>query len=390
MENEEVIVVQNEGNKGNPNHKPAGSPDGGQFTSGKEAGGSSSVDLKSNLLNFIKSKQAQAEPVAAPQPKPVSFDAILSCFGVGCTLNKENMKTCFEAGIYEAQVIISNFFKQTGTKIYNCKPNKCAHWSSFFQHICFQQCDLKEVGKHAGGYEVGETFYHEIFHAMDDRYGTGANLTTSFKLSNGKTLKQTFHDEIATKKYSWNMNLYNEVKADFAKAQDEELHKMFTEEQIQEYKNKEQYFRKAMTDLNNSFDNHLYNYPSVQAYNEAFNNYKAEFKKLKKGWQEVNDIMLPAYQKARHKYSCLSDFCSFIYRTGVGNESICGGHTKKYWSMDGGNKAIYEMWAELGSMWARGRTDNIERMRKYFPDTVKGFEELVGKLETIRENKYGL
>lgn len=37
MEEKEVITVENEGGKGNPNHKPAGSPDGGQFTSKNEA-----------------------------------------------------------------------------------------------------------------------------------------------------------------------------------------------------------------------------------------------------------------------------------------------------------------------------------------------------------------
>ena len=192
MENEEVIVVQNEGNKGNPNHKPAGSPDGGQFTSGKEAGGSGSTDLKSSLLNFMKSKQAQQ----AQSVPPVSFNSILSCFGIGCSLNKENMQKCFETGTHKAQVIVDNFFKQTGTKIYNCKPNECAHWSSFWKHICFNQCDLKEVGKQAGSYEPGETFYHEIFHAMDDMYGSGDNLTLSYELSNGKTLKETFHDKL--------------------------------------------------------------------------------------------------------------------------------------------------------------------------------------------------
>lgn len=36
-ENEEVITVENEGGKGNPNHKPAGSPEGGQFASKEEA-----------------------------------------------------------------------------------------------------------------------------------------------------------------------------------------------------------------------------------------------------------------------------------------------------------------------------------------------------------------
>jgi len=39
MEEKEVITVENEGGKGNPNHKPAGSPDGGQFTSKNEAEG---------------------------------------------------------------------------------------------------------------------------------------------------------------------------------------------------------------------------------------------------------------------------------------------------------------------------------------------------------------
>ena len=143
-----------------------------------------------------------------------------------------------------------------------------------------------------------------------------------------------------------------------------------------------------MSDLNKSFDNHAWHYPSIQAYNEAFDQYRAKFKEFKKEWKKYNDIFLPAKQKATHKYSCLSDFCSFVYRTGL-KQSICGGHPKSYWSQENGNKAIKEMWAELGSMWARGKSDDIERMRKYFPETVASFEELVGSLDSIREEKYG-
>ena len=73
-EEKEVITVENKGDKGNPNHKPAGSPEGGQFTSGPESGngenksndsfvisyhkeGPDNSNLSRNLLMFIAQKK---------------------------------------------------------------------------------------------------------------------------------------------------------------------------------------------------------------------------------------------------------------------------------------------------------------------------------------------
>ena len=259
---------------------------------------------------------------------------------------------------------------------------------TFWHSINLQPSDLKIVGKHSGNYELGETLFHETFHGIDQMYG---DITSSYKLSNGKTLKDVYHGEISEKKYAWNMNLFNSIKKEYEMAVEEEMSKMFSPEQAKEYNEKIDYYRKAMQNLNNEFGkkNSIKFYSSIQEYNEAFDNYKNEWKKLKKELTTLNDIALPAQQKAIHKYSCLSDMCSFIYKTGIGNNSICGGHPKKYWSMDNGNKASKEIWAELGSMWARGKKDDINRIRKYFPNTVSAFEELLGKLEDIRKGKYG-
>lgn len=390
MENEEVITVENKNNQGNPNHKPAGSPDGGQFTSaGGTGSGTSSNNLKSSLLDFIKKKQAAAEP-------KVTFDNIAACFGLGCSLKKEHMKKSFENGTPEAQQLVDNFFKTTKTKIFNAEKGKTAHWSVKWRCVCFNNQDLQEeLGKHSGFHAPGDTFYHEVFHAMDDMYGSGGNegiLTANYELSNGKTLKETFHDEIAIKKYSWNTKLYDEIKSDYEKCREEELRKNFTEEQIKDFEAKKEYYRKALFDLNYEFGkhNHISDYPSVQAYNDAWNEYNTKFKQLKKEWKQEANKMLPAVQSAQRQYLALSDFCSFIYKTGIGKQSICGGHPKTYWSSNDGNRPIQEMWANLGSMWARGDTEGLARMEKYFPDTVKGFKELVGKLDHIRKARYGL
>ena len=72
MENNEektVVTVENEGGKGNPNHKPAGSPDGGQFTSGPEAGNGVSEPEKApesdDLGVFVLKKEEQISPLKA-------------------------------------------------------------------------------------------------------------------------------------------------------------------------------------------------------------------------------------------------------------------------------------------------------------------------------------
>ena len=370
MDDKEVLVVNNEGGKGNPNHKPAGSSDGGQFTSGPESGGGA---LGNKFLDFLKAKKNIVSTYG--------FNDIATN-NLKANLNIKNLEKSFNAGTEKARQVVGDFFKSTQTII--DKGDAC--YTPILHRIYLTNADLTGEGKHGGNYEVGEVFYHEVFHGIDDRYG---RLTIDRKLSNGKTIQEVFHSEINENKYSWNWNLFNEVKKDYEAAIEEEMSKSFTPDQIKEYQEKSEYYRKALNDLNKNFDNNLFHYPSIQAYNEAFEKYKNDFRETKKEWKKINDVFLPARQKATHKYSCLSDFCSYIYRTGSGNKSICGGHPKAYWAKDNGNKAIKEMWAELGSMWARGKTDDIDRMRKYFPKTVASFEELVGNLDNIRKEKYG-
>ena len=295
------------------------------------------------------------------------------------------MRNCFDTGTDKAKQIVGDFFMSTKTRIDNAK--EIAHYSPLWHTVCYQPKDLKSVGKYGGCYELGETFFHEIFHGIDDRYGS---LSTQYKLSNGKTLKEVFHDEIYDNKYSWSMKLFNEVKQEFENAVQEEMSKMFTPEQIKEYKDKSKFYMDKMNSLTEDWRTHnkLWQYPNTMAYDQAYDEYAKAWKEAKKEWAAANDAFLPARQKAIHKYSCLSDFCSFIYRTGTGSKSICGGHPKAYWSQDNGTKPIKEMFAELGSMWARGKKDDLDRMRKYFPNTVASFEELVGKLDDIRKEKY--
>lgn len=54
MEEKDIIETENKGNKGNPYHKPAGSPDGGQFTASPEAGGvqETSPSSKKSVASF--------------------------------------------------------------------------------------------------------------------------------------------------------------------------------------------------------------------------------------------------------------------------------------------------------------------------------------------------
>ena len=237
MEKEEILIVNNEGGKGNPNHKPAGSPDGGQFTSGPESGDGS---IKNKFLAFLKDKTPKATVAPKNEPSvPIStytFKDVITNNLKG-NLKPSNLEKSFLAGTTKAQQVVCDFFRDSKVII----DRGSAKYIPVISTIYYENFDLTGEGKHGGYYEVGETFFHEVFHGIDHKYGL---LTTNRILSNGKTLQQVFHDEIYANKYSWNMNLFNEVKADYEKAIDEEMIKMFTPEQIKEYREKAAYMKK--------------------------------------------------------------------------------------------------------------------------------------------------
>lgn len=103
MENEEekVLTVENEGGKGNPNHKPAGSPEGGQFTSGPESGGDDDMGVievkeapKSALGNAIASFIKQKKEIANKEAEDFKGK-------IGGEISEENKQ--FYAGLTREQ-----------------------------------------------------------------------------------------------------------------------------------------------------------------------------------------------------------------------------------------------------------------------------------------------
>lgn len=375
MEEKDVVIVENKGNKGNPNHEPAGSPKGGQFASAP------SVSLGINALggrfnNFVKLKK-EGEYVKAYSPTEAY--KYIEVRTVGYSSEKlKRMNGAFNTGTLEAKEMVTNFFRdvhgitiRSGNACYIPKEDR----------VCFRSEDLlvEELDKY---HEPGETFYHEIMHAIDYKYGS---ITTKYKLSNGKTLQETYHGEIAEKKYTWNHKMINEIKNDFKASWDEEIRKDFSEEEI-EMKEKE--IAQIAKKISNLESPSIKDFPSYQMYKEAYNKYSKEFDDNFKLMKEIEKYKETAYMKTCQKYSALSDMCCYIYKMPM-SESICGGHPKTYWKIEYGDVGVRELFAELGSAWARGRKENIERVRKYFPETVKAFEELIGKVENIRKEKYG-
>lgn len=78
MENEEIIKVENNGGKGNPNHKPAGSPDGGQFTSSDEGSAQSAQNITAPVDDdsFGSFELKQEEPQQANSLKSAMMNFI--------------------------------------------------------------------------------------------------------------------------------------------------------------------------------------------------------------------------------------------------------------------------------------------------------------------------
>ena len=384
MEKEEIVTVQNTGDKGNPNHVPAGSPEGGQFTSADKG----FTVSKANIMDFLAKKQsgtvtnAPVQTESAPEmPKKDYSQSINSVLvpSVKDEYLKKGVVDAFNHGRDEAKDAVLSVLKDYGVTINKGSGSCYDGWG----HVVFSNTDLTSSGKYGGYHAPGETFYHECFHAIDGKFyknGKGGYLTSNYQLENGKTLRNVFHDEIAEHKYGHNLEMYNEIKAEYKARCEEELHKFYSDEEIDQ-------IRKDLNCQNEL--NKKYKYLSGTSLNGQYKqdwiDYKNERKRL---FKEVLNPAMAKYDKAvnvvNHEYSCLSDFCSYLYKTGVGEGSICGGHKASYWSQDWGQKPIREMFAELGSMWSRNDTAGIDRIKKYFPKTVEGFMEIVNNFDKIR------
>lgn len=332
-----------------------------------------SNDLKSKMLDFIKMKKAQST-----QTTPISKYGIEEIWKnnvkideSGLAMSKENLKYAFEKGTPEAQALLGEFFESTNTSIIRSNTKTCFNPPT--GNIYMENVHLTASGVSGGYIAPGESLYHESFHAIDWKYG---QLTSTFKLENGKTLREVFSDEIHDSKYSQNMGLFNEIKANFKADEQKYLHEMYTPQQIEEANQKKQYYNSIFSQLNANYSQHKI----------TWDEYTQRWKENKKKYlKEVRDFELPARQKSQHDWIALSDICSFIYKSGTAG-SPCGGHPAKYWSQMDGKLPIMEMFAELGQKWATNDVEGFNRIAKYFPKTAKGFKEILGKMEQIKND----
>lgn len=377
--------MKSDNTKGNPYHDEEG-----KFTSGDGAGKKSdksqSIKLKdgvdlSNLFNSLKPQQVQNN---APK---VDLSQKIIQRNLKAPKLAKGISHSFSAGTEEAQKIVADFFDYSGIIIKEgsaCYSLRTNLFSSFFSGkptiesaILFKSTDLSGVGKNSIFYAHGETFYHECFHGIDTEYFDKQNkqkcISCDHILSNGKTLKDVFSEEISSNQYSHSMKMFNEIKSEYEKTFSDELLKKYTPEEITAIDDN-------IDKLNSTFKSLNQKHRSGQI---DYNTYVSLWKQNEKIFKEEYAKKDFARAIATKKYSVLSDFCSFIYRTGVSN-SICGGHPRKYWSSDNGRKPIKEMFAEMGSMWSRNDTEQIALIQRYFPNTYNGFLEIVKNLDNIK------
>lgn len=339
--------------------------------------------LKSSILAFMKAKKEGTGTVNTG-PTPISiwdFSKLVQNSVVtlpnGPIMNTKNLKFAFDKGTPEAQRLFCDFFdKFQNVKIARSNEKTC--FSPSDNMLLIENAHLTGKGKLGGYISPGESLFHEFFHTIDWNHG---NLTSNYQLQNGKTLKETFFDEIHDNYYSFNMKLFNEIKDGYLKDKESYLNQVHTPEEIANYNAKRKELYNQIMKMNQEFDNNPYHYPYLGAYEDAYKEYKQKVMGLNKEYTKLyDDFELPAKQKAQHKWIIMSDMCSFIYKTGT-KGSICGGHPAQYWSQHHGNLPIMELFAEMGQKWATNETEGFNLIAKYFPKTADGFKELIGDIQ---------
>lgn len=217
-------------------------------------------------------------------------------------------------------------------------------------------------------HERGETFYHEIWHAIDNNYGESTYidrygfpddstcLSSSHRLSTGKTFVDTLISEYTLDKVA-------EMQKEIQKDIDDYCPAKYgmTKEQIAA---KYDEILKKGAEIRTGEGIMAYiDFTQTKEYKETLEMYRDSTKKypnsVKKKWASLSDVVSGATN---------------------GKETLCGvGHFDYgYWTKE--NRGT-ELFAEIAGAKATNKA-NYDTIKKYFPETVKAFEEIYSGLQS--------
>lgn len=347
-----------------------------------------SDDKQTNFEDFVKNNFA-------------AKDGKLNAFG-------SNLTDSFNTGTDDAKNLI-NVAIGSGVKIRNTKGTSC--YSGVVELNTYQ-------GGDSGFYRKGEILYHEFWHCFDNIYAAGIvndkiksllteedrahiaasggkyfsdlinkgimlqDLSTSKVLSNGKTLFETWKDECRRRTLNRkNGEGWEKITSDYKKELDDELLKKHPDyfeikTQLMDLRNKilEDGRKKFPLPQNGDItlltqrSNNISKYVEDEKHKPEFVELEAKYKAM----MEERDLI---ERKSRNYWAPISDAYGIYNKVSYG---FCGGHAGNYGSKLIGAGAK-EFMAEYGS--ARSRSDEgakqqLEKLKKYFPETSKMCEEL--------------
>lgn len=241
-------------------------------------------------------------------------------------------------------------------------------------------------------HELGETFYHESWHAIDNNYGnvnwtnfrgmpeSNIYMSTSHKLSTGKTFMSTLLEEYSRasvdamrEEIKADIDLYFKEKYGFTRQEIVKKYGELADESERLYREWMFAERKAETERASADD--------VRIAKEKYYEHKNtdEYKKFLKANTETRTQYPPKVMK---KWASMSDV---VNGATSGRETLVNvGHFSiGYWNDESRAK---EAFAEIAGAKATNPA-NYECIKKYLPQTVKAFEEiydglLSGKIKT--------
>lgn len=347
-----------------------------------------SNDKQTNFEDFVKNNF-------------VSKDGKLNDFG-------SNLTDSFNTGTDDAKNLI-NVAIGSGVKIKKIKGNSC--YSGVVELNAYQ-------GSDSGFHRKGETLYHEFWHCFDNIYAAGTadnkinsllteedrahvaasggkyfgdllnkaimlnDLSSSKVLSNGKTLFETWKDECRRRTLNRkNGEGWEKITSDYKKELDDELLKKYPDyfeikTQLIDLRNKISDDAKKKFPLPQNGDVALINqrYNNINKYVED-EKHKPEYVELEAKWKSMMEERDLIERRTRNNWAPISDAYGIYNKVSYG---FCGGHAGNYGSRLIGAGAK-EFMAEYGS--ARSRNDEgakqqLEKLKKYFPETSKMCEEL--------------
>lgn len=355
----------------NPYHDEEGkfTTQEGQGTAKKDL--STKVSLKEGadlekLKSMLAAVKLKPQQPATPVVPAIDYAGVISGLAFECSPNmRKGIIDNYNLGNEEAKVIVGDFFNRTKLRIKTAKSGACyVTERSFIQLLSGRPVDSYiqicpgDVGANRGKYmklwKPGSVLYHEVFHGIDTEYFDAIlkkkTLSGGYILSSGKTMNDTFHSEIATKRYAFNQKLYNSVK--------------------------EGYFKTIAE-----------NYCKLTGENE-----QEVLKTMKSGERLKNsDAFLSSKELSCQKWGDISDLCSYIYKNT--NPPAGGlGHLTSYWNSRGEYQITKELFAEMGAAKSINDVEALEIFKQWLPETYQAFEEIYGKLGEIGkeyERKYG-